>query len=813
MAEKDRRSWPGWEIEKCIGKGGFGAVYEIKREVFGDEERCALKIITIPKDPGEIEYMRCEGMDDDSITNTYYLQVGDIVKEYKLMSLMRDNPNIVHCDDFRYTKHEEDLGWDIYIKMELLTPLMKVLDRMKTEQEVIRLGIEICNALAACQKHNIIHRDIKPQNIFISPEGHFKLGDFGIARTMEHTTKATAGIGTYSFMAPEVALGNTYGATVDLYSLGLVLYWLLNERRGPFVPLPPEMPTMAANDMARIRRYSGEAIPAPKNGSEGLKEIVLKACAFDVKDRFQTAQEMMDALKGLQETAKKDQKREDKGIHQKTDTPDPDDSEEDATVFKAVKNEIRKESVSVAENRHIGCDKLDDQNDETVYAKDAEKNYQAAREGKTTGVVSSSGDTEEKIKSDSRAEDEKTVALNGNRVGFAKDRQYIDEERVINSVNTKDKETKKKPIWIVVAILAVVAALGSIALIGEGRNGSNTDVEAESPEVYISSTEMPQDIHTEPTDKVADIVPETAGRPIFTLMADTPDWEEYITEDGITVEDHSVSPLVFGSKYQRCQIGTITFLSTTKEAAKDSWDVSQNQDGTVLAWVKPNGDLYDLFIGAEGGVLAPEDCSQLFLDYITLYRIDFNGAFDTTNVTTMNSMFAGNYGLTELDLSGFDTANVTDMSYMFDFCYNLSDLDISSFDTAKVGWMYGVFRGCSSLTELDVSGFDTARVKAMTGMFEWCSSLTELDVSEFDTARVENMAVMFHGCSSLTKLDLSGFDTSNVTNMNSMFLDCFNLTELDISHFDVSYVEKYEDFMDPGKTVNGRPWAEFFDKK
>lgn len=288
--------WPGWDVINCIGKGGFGAVYEIRREVFGDVERCALKVITIPKDSGEIEYMRCEGMDDDSITNTLHSQVGNIINEYKLMTRMRENPNIVHCDDFRYTRHENDLGWDIYIKMELLTPLMKVMDRMKDEKEIVRLGIELCNALAACQKHNIIHRDIKPQNIFLSPAGYYKLGDFGIARTMEHTTKATTGIGTYSFMAPEVAMGKSYGPTVDMYSLGLVLYWLLNERRGPFVPLPPAVPTFADNDIARTRRYTGEQIPEPLNGCDMLKRVVLKAIDFVPENRYQTAQKMMEAL-------------------------------------------------------------------------------------------------------------------------------------------------------------------------------------------------------------------------------------------------------------------------------------------------------------------------------------------------------------------------------------------------------------------------------------------------------------------------------------------------------------------------------------
>lgn len=299
---ESREYWPGWQTVRQIGKGGFGAVYEIQREVFGDTERCALKIITIPKDSGEIEYMKCEGMDDESITSTLHSQVGDIINEYKLMTRMRENPNIVHCDDFRYVRHKDDLGWDIFIKMELLTPLMKVIDQMRDEKEIIRLGIELCNALIACQKHNIIHRDIKPQNIFISPDGYYKLGDFGIARTMEHTTRATAGIGTYSFMAPEVALGKSYGPTVDIYSLGLVLYWLLNERRGPFVPLPPAPSTFAENDLARTRRYSGEEIPSPKNGCKELQAVVLKACAFDPKARYQTAQEMMAELKEINHT-------------------------------------------------------------------------------------------------------------------------------------------------------------------------------------------------------------------------------------------------------------------------------------------------------------------------------------------------------------------------------------------------------------------------------------------------------------------------------------------------------------------------------
>lgn len=291
--------WPGWETGSRIGKGGFGAVYEIHRDVYGYKETCALKVITIPQDFSEIDYLRCSGVDEQSISHALHDQVEKILAEYTLMSRMRGNPHIVHVDDFREQRHRGDPGWDILIKMELLTPLMKALDRFSGESEIVRLGCELCLALDACQQQSIIHRDIKPQNIFLSSEGHYKLGDFGIARVRNHTTNVTEGVGTYSYMAPEVARNEQYDQTADLYSLGLVLYWLLNERRGPFMPLPPAIPSSDDNENAKQRRYTGEPLPDPKNGSAGLVAVVRKACAPDPNDRYQTAREMLDALNAI----------------------------------------------------------------------------------------------------------------------------------------------------------------------------------------------------------------------------------------------------------------------------------------------------------------------------------------------------------------------------------------------------------------------------------------------------------------------------------------------------------------------------------
>lgn len=199
----------------------------------------------------------------------------------------------------------------------------------------------------------------------------------------------------------------------------------------------------------------------------------------------------------------------------------------------------------------------------------------------------------------------------------------------------------------------------------------------------------------------------------------------------------------------------------------------------------------------------------------SLKKLDVSG-FDTSKVTNMGRMFKGCDNLTELNVSGFDTSNVTDMSEMFSYCYDLATLDVSGFNTSKVTDMGEMFGNCKSLTTLDVSGFDTSKVVDMSGMFYLCTrlrtldvsgfdtssattttamfcccyELTELDVSNFDTSNVTAMGNMFAGCSVLTELDVSGFDTSKVTSTLGMFSECYNLTELNVGGFDTSKVTK-----------------------
>ena len=293
-----RLPWPGWTIGKYLGAGGYGKVYEIERTLSGVRERAALKVVSRPADDAEIEACYENGYDQASMKASYEEEIQRYVKEYELMKELQGQTNIVSCDDFAVVPRKDGIGGQIFIRMELLTPLQKATKQsMLSESEVIRLGKDICKALILCEARHIIHRDIKPENILISKFGDYKLGDFGVARVQDHTTNATK-MGTHGYAAPEVEHGQKYGKEADIYSLGITLYWLLNNRRMPFLNADEPVTTMKCQEALR-RRYEGEKLPAPKNGSQKLKRIVLKACAYRPADRYRSAQELYDALAEL----------------------------------------------------------------------------------------------------------------------------------------------------------------------------------------------------------------------------------------------------------------------------------------------------------------------------------------------------------------------------------------------------------------------------------------------------------------------------------------------------------------------------------
>lgn len=186
-------------------------------------------------------------------------------------------------------------------------------------------------------------------------------------------------------------------------------------------------------------------------------------------------------------------------------------------------------------------------------------------------------------------------------------------------------------------------------------------------------------------------------------------WINNVLKPDGDISGYTYNLTVLGSTILRQDIRSITFLGTLKDMPADNWDVSENRDGSVRAWVINEADLY---IGADGGINA-RYCQNLFYGYSGVSAIYFNHCFHTDYATSMNSMFA--------------------------FCSTLSVLDVSDFNTAEVEDMGSMFYGCYALTDLNIRGFSTSRVADMRNMFDRAPHLEAISgIEDFDTVNVTN---------------------------------------------------------------------------
>ena len=282
-------TWTEWRLEEQIGGHGGVAVYKAVRNDEAGLSRSAIKRIRIPNGESKKKY----------------------IEEIKCMLSLKGHPNIVPIEDYASVRQN---GSDyIFIRMELLDPLDQyVFSRDVSEAETVRIGIEICNALEYCQKKNILHLDIKPSNIFVGSEGTYKLGDFGISRTVDELASNPPDGYTPAFMGPELyyffrklpfpadnkpVTIDRIGPGYDQYCLGLVLYWIMNNRCSPF--LPSRLVTDEDRKNAIGRRMSGETLPPLKKASEALAAIIYKAVSFDPKDRYGSPVEMKESLEKI----------------------------------------------------------------------------------------------------------------------------------------------------------------------------------------------------------------------------------------------------------------------------------------------------------------------------------------------------------------------------------------------------------------------------------------------------------------------------------------------------------------------------------
>ena len=290
----EAEGWADWQLMELLSSGASGTVYRACKRSY-PEIRSAIKIIDVPPDGEETDELRKAGVPEEQIRARYRRRKETIVSGIRRMEGFKGLSHLVSVEDFTVVPA---------IRMEYLKPLKAYLaDKRMDEAEVVQMGVELCQALEILHRAGVIHRDIKPDNIFVNdrmPHGViFKLGDLDALQEMTNPDRGTGIRGTQPYVAPEVLQEQKADERTDLYELGLTLYQAVNGNRLPFLP-ERQFASHRERVMAAQIRFSGMELPPPKEGSAALFSVLRKACAFRPEDRYQHAAEMREALEALQ---------------------------------------------------------------------------------------------------------------------------------------------------------------------------------------------------------------------------------------------------------------------------------------------------------------------------------------------------------------------------------------------------------------------------------------------------------------------------------------------------------------------------------
>ena len=261
-----------YRIEKKLGKGGFGTVYKAWDNNVDDYK--ALKVID------NIFY------DDKRV-------IASLKKETKLL-MQINSKYVVRIWDVHLSGEVKFIDMEYIDGGDLVDLMLSCPEEKVSEEKVIELAKQICKGMIDIHSYNIIHKDLKPQNVMLTKSGQIKIMDFGISETFRSSMsrmKETSKSGTPAYMSPEQLLGKDVGKESDIWSFGIMLYELLTGK---------QLYTGASSNEVYFQIKEREFEPI--NGIDSKLNNVLDVCLKkEFRERFHNFTELLDALNKKEE--------------------------------------------------------------------------------------------------------------------------------------------------------------------------------------------------------------------------------------------------------------------------------------------------------------------------------------------------------------------------------------------------------------------------------------------------------------------------------------------------------------------------------
>jgi formylglycine-generating enzyme required for sulfatase activity len=257
---------PGYRFERWLGRGGMADVYLATQLSLG--RSVAIKVLATERTPSDQVIARFE-------------------QEARIIARL-DHPHIVGIFDVGRTP----AGLLYYTMPYMPHGDLAARDFMRDQAGVVDVVRALCQALAYAHEQGVVHRDVKPENVLYDQLGNPRLADFGIAFTNPMNTRVTkegSTLGSVAYMSPEQARGRPVDRRSDIYSLGVVCYECLTGK----------LPFSGQDSMSMALAHVEQPVPRLPSARRHWQWLIDRAMAKKPEDRFQTAQEMLDALDSL----------------------------------------------------------------------------------------------------------------------------------------------------------------------------------------------------------------------------------------------------------------------------------------------------------------------------------------------------------------------------------------------------------------------------------------------------------------------------------------------------------------------------------